>query len=148
MHGHTLISQHQDLSTCCPLRIYGDGAEAQQHFELISILPVLACGHNTLDTRLVCAVRNSQKTTTAARHQILIVLAWSFEALRSLVVNLNPLTIFNLYSPLSMGEIAKQKRVLDNALKKVWGYIHIKIRGVCHFRRRIILNDMPKQAQP
>ncbi len=78
----------KDLSTCCPLRLYGDGADAQtqQHFEIHTILPVLACNSSALDSRILCSVRNSTKTTNECRTQILEVLAWSFESLRTLVI--------------------------------------------------------------
>lgn len=76
----------KDKSTCVPLRIYGDGAEAQQHFELMTILPVLASNHSTMDSRIVISVRNTQRTTAACRYRILEVLAWSFKALRLLVM--------------------------------------------------------------
>ena len=68
-----------------PLRIYGDGADAQQHFEIMTILPVLSCSSSTLDSRVLCSVRNADKTTNQARKDILDVLAWSFESLRILV---------------------------------------------------------------
>lgn len=74
----------KDPSFCIPLRIYGDGADAQQHFEIMTILPVLCCSSSTLDSRILCSVRNTSKTTNEARAHILQVLAWSFEALRVL----------------------------------------------------------------
>lgn len=66
-----------------PLRIYGDGADAQsnQHFEMITLLPVLSASSSTLDTRLLMAVRNSDKTMVECRTKILEVVAWSFRAL-------------------------------------------------------------------
>ena len=82
LSGTPKLLKSKDAKTCVPLRLYGDGANAQQHFEINTILPVLACGHSTLDTRLLCSVRNTQKTTVKARTDILVVLAWSFEALR------------------------------------------------------------------
>ena len=65
-----------------PLRLYGDGADATQHFELMTLLPCLCCSSSTLDSRIAISIRNSNKTTVEARHKILEVLAWSFEALR------------------------------------------------------------------
>lgn len=82
LSGTPKLLDSKDVKTCVPLRLYGDGANAQQHFEINTVLPVLACGHSTLDTRLLCSVRNTQKTTVKARTDILVVLAWSFEALR------------------------------------------------------------------
>ena len=40
----------QDPSKCVPLRVYGDGADAQQHFEVFTILPIMGCSSSTLDT--------------------------------------------------------------------------------------------------
>ena len=68
-----------------PFRVYGDGADASQHFELFTILPLLCCSRSTLDNRSVTAIRNTNKTTSECRRQILVVLAWSFEALRNLI---------------------------------------------------------------
>ena len=73
----------KDKATGIPLRIYGDGADAQQHFEIMTILPVLASNTSTLDSRLLCSVRNCDKTTVDARFRIMEVLAWSFQALRN-----------------------------------------------------------------
>ena len=75
----------EDASTVIPLRIYGDGADAQQHFEIMTVLPILASSSSTLDTRILCSVRNTEKTTVEARQKILVVLAWSFESLRNFV---------------------------------------------------------------
>lgn len=74
----------QDIFNCIPLRIYGDGADAQVHFEMFTVLPVLSVSSSTLDSRLLTCVRNTDRTTAEARHSILVVLAWSFEALRNL----------------------------------------------------------------
>lgn len=52
----------------------------------MTILPVLACSDAALDSRILCSVRNSLKTVVEARQQILEVLAWSFESMRSLVM--------------------------------------------------------------
>ena len=73
----------QDPSKCVPLRVYGDGADAQQHFEVFTILPIMGCSSSTLDTRLLCSVRNTERTTNEARKRIVEILAWSFEALRN-----------------------------------------------------------------
>ena len=75
----------KDASTCVPFRVYGDGADASQHFELFTILPLLCCSRSTLDNRIVTAIRNTNKTTSECRRLILIVLAWSFEALCNLI---------------------------------------------------------------
>lgn len=74
----------QDIFTCIPLRIYGDGADAQVHFEMFTVLPVLSASSSTLDSRLLTCVRNTDRTTPQARQSILEVLAWSFKALRNL----------------------------------------------------------------
>lgn len=76
----TLVSV-QDASRCIPLRLYGDGADAQQHFEIMTVLPIMACGSSTLDTRLLCSVRNTDKTTADARTKINEVISWSFHSL-------------------------------------------------------------------
>ena len=67
---------------CLPMRIYGDGADAQQHFEIMTVLPLLTCSSSTMDSRILCSVRNCDKTTNEARRLILEVLVWSFQALR------------------------------------------------------------------
>lgn len=66
-----------------PLRVYGDGADAQsnQHFEMITVLPILSASSSTMDTRILVAVRNSDKTMDECRTKILEVVAWSFRAL-------------------------------------------------------------------
>lgn len=76
-----LLSEDTDFTI--PLRIYGDGADAQQHFEIVTILPVLASGSSTLDTRILCSVRNTDKTMVETRHKILEAIRWSFEWLWS-----------------------------------------------------------------
>ena len=77
--------QFQDTSRCIPLRIYGDGADAQQHFEIFTMLPILGCSSSTLDSRILLNVRNTEKTTPEARRKILEIIAWSFESLRTLM---------------------------------------------------------------
>lgn len=64
------------------MRIYGDGADAAQKFEIMSILPVLCASSSTLDSRILCSVRNADKTTSEARDLVLKVMAWSFASLR------------------------------------------------------------------
>lgn len=124
----------QDLSTLVPLRLYGDGADAQQHFEIMTILPVLASNHSTLDSRILCSVRNTYKTTTECRRQILEVLAWSFKALRPLI-NLNPWLFLFGTLPKSMDvsmyvELTPRLPVwLSRVLIKVMVYTHMKTRG-------------------
>lgn len=78
----------EDTSHCLPLRIYGDGADAQAnaHFEMYTVLPVLSVASSTLDTRLLYAVRNTDKTSPESRKKILETLAWSFEAMRNFVI--------------------------------------------------------------
>jgi len=63
--------------------LYGDGADAQsqQHFEIITILPILESSSSTLDTRLLTCTRNTSKTLAVARTKILEVITWSFHAL-------------------------------------------------------------------
>lgn len=75
----------KDTSRCIPLRIYGDGADAQQHFEIFTLLPILGCSSSTLDSRILLNVRNTEKTAPEARRTILEIIAWSFEALRTLM---------------------------------------------------------------
>ena len=75
----------KDTSRCIPLRIYGDGADAQQHFEIFTLLPILGCSSSTLDSRILLTVRNTEKTAPEARRTILEIIAWSFEALRTLM---------------------------------------------------------------
>ena len=83
-----------------PVRLYGDGADSKrnQNFELtlgrcrgfagsnrlrMSLLPCLAAGSSTLDTRLVLSVRSTMATEPSASHVINEVIAWSLECLRS-----------------------------------------------------------------
>ena len=75
-------STNEDRRLCIPLRLYGDGADAQQHFEIFTMLPVLSTSSSTLDSRILLSVRNCDKTTVKAREDILQTLAWSFESLR------------------------------------------------------------------
>lgn len=46
------LSGFDDFRRVVPLRVYGDGADVSrsQHFELISLLPVLTSASTTLDT--------------------------------------------------------------------------------------------------
>ena len=74
----------QDCCKYIPLRIYGDGAEAQQPFEIYTLLSVLHEGSSTMDSRLLISCRNCHQTTDRARTDILETIAWSFEALGSL----------------------------------------------------------------
>jgi hypothetical protein len=70
---------------CTQVRLYGDGADAQQHFELMSLLAVLGGSSSTLDSRLALSIRNSNRTSSEARTLICEVIAWSFDSLRTLV---------------------------------------------------------------
>ena len=70
------------MSKAIPFRVYGDGAEAQQKFELLSMLPLMSASHATLDSRILLTVRNCEKTHAQARTDILEVVRWSIEALR------------------------------------------------------------------
>ena len=79
----------KDTRTTIPLRLYGDGADAAQKFEIMTMLPICATSVSTMDTRLLLSVRNSEKTTTAARAEILEVIAWSFESLRALFLQVD-----------------------------------------------------------
>lgn len=85
MNDRWKIEKHpatKDKRFFIPLRIYGDGADAQQPFEIYTVLPVLGAENSsTLDTRLLVAVRNTFKTHDSCRDDILTVIAWSFEAL-------------------------------------------------------------------
>jgi len=76
---------------CLPMRVYGDGADAQQHFEIMTVLPLLTCSSSTMDSRILCSVRNCDRTTNEARRLILEVLVWSFEACRIWDHKSNPL---------------------------------------------------------
>lgn len=69
-----------------PFRLYGDGADAQQHFEIMTMLPTLAVSSSTLDSRILLSVRNTDKTTTVARTRILEVTSWSLKALSNSAV--------------------------------------------------------------
>lgn len=74
----------KDYGLYVPLRLYGDGADGRYgnvHFELYSILPVLAVSSSTLDSRLLTCVRNTA-TVPETRTTICRILAWSFNALR------------------------------------------------------------------
>ncbi len=73
-----------DLDCALPLRLYGDGADStrSQHFEIVTLLPTLACSHTTRDSRIVLSVRSAVHTGHKALELISEVLAWSFEALR------------------------------------------------------------------
>lgn len=77
-------------NTTIPVRLYGDGADAtrNQKFEVSSLLPVLGLSHATLDSRIVLSCRNVGATTDEARDQINTVLAWSFECLRPLMIDI------------------------------------------------------------
>ena len=75
-----------------PIRLYGDGAEAQQPFEIYTMLSVLHAGSSTLDSRILLACRNVNQTRDTARDLILDVLAWSFECLCNL-------DVLNIYDP-------------------------------------------------
>ena len=79
-----VLPTSEEYKWCIPLRAYGDGAEAQQHFEILSILPLMSCSSATLDSRILVNVRNTTKTASSARRTNLEVLAWSFSALRGL----------------------------------------------------------------
>ena len=69
------------------VRLYGDGADAQQHFELMTMLAVVTSSSSTLDSRLVLSVRNTHRTTVECRDLINEVIAWSFESMRNLAIN-------------------------------------------------------------
>lgn len=77
------------VSLLAQVRIYGDGADAQQHFELMSLLAVVTGSSSTLDSRVALSVRNCNQTSPEARKLICDVVAWSFDSLRSLVQSFN-----------------------------------------------------------
>lgn len=77
----------KDQRRFIPFRVYGDGADSSQPFELFSILPVLCSSSSTLDGRLVTAVRNTHQSHDSTRDKILGVIAWSFQALRCSLEN-------------------------------------------------------------
>ena len=97
-----------------PLRVYGDGADAQQHFEIMTILPVLSASSSTLDSRILVSVRNSDKTTNEARYKILEVLSWSFNAL-DLGMDLK----FSGF--LGLGCLGTRIYCSEPSIPKVWG---------------------------
>lgn len=75
----------ENFDLAIPLRIYGDGAEPAQgqHFEATTRVTVLlGSGKSTLDTRFLCAVRNTLATDDIAVLWIADVMRWSFDALR------------------------------------------------------------------
>ena len=76
----------EDFENVVPLRLYGDGADVSlsQHFEMMSVLPVLTSTSTTLDTRMVISVRSTTMTERSAVDAICSVVAWSFTALRPL----------------------------------------------------------------
>ena len=74
--------------TCFQVRLYGDGADAQQHFELMSLLAVVTSSSSTLDSRIALSVRNCNRTTAESRQIICTVIAWSFHSLRYLDLKL------------------------------------------------------------
>ena len=77
-----------DLNLAIPYRVYGDGADSHrnQNFEAMTLLPVLASGSSTLDTRILVSVRNCQGTAASARTKISETIAWSLCAMRILVL--------------------------------------------------------------
>ena len=81
------LSGFDDFRRVVPLRVYGDGADVSrsQHFELISLLPVLTSASTTLDTRMAVSIRSTTVTEKSAVDAICSVIAWSFAALRSSV---------------------------------------------------------------
>ncbi len=46
--AYRLFRSPKDPATTIPLRIYGDGAEAQQHFEIMSLLPLMSISKSAL----------------------------------------------------------------------------------------------------
>lgn len=75
-----------DPNWALPLRLYGDGADVRghNHFELMTLLPVLGASTSTMDTRLLLAVRSTIQTDQGPTvSKICEVLRWSFEALRA-----------------------------------------------------------------
>lgn len=68
-----------------PYRLYGDGADSSQgqHFEITSVLPLLAESSSTLDTRVCLAIRNTVTTSDRARDLIHECVVWSAEAARA-----------------------------------------------------------------
>ena len=105
---------------------------------------------------------NTNKTTSECRRQILVVLAWSFEALRNLtkyyIILSNQsslklgvcLVISHLHSKRPQGTQEEVKlNIIDwnlfqlpSILCKVVGYIHIKIHGANHFQRYTTQSDL------
>lgn len=79
---NSIVHTSKEYRSTIPLRLYGDGAEAQRHFELLSILPIMSVSGSTLDSRVLISVRNSTKTGSEARRSTLEVVAWSFQSLR------------------------------------------------------------------
>jgi hypothetical protein len=154
----------KDASTCVPFRMYGDGADASQHFELFTILPLLCCSRSTLDNRIVTAIRNSNKTTPECRQQILVVLAWSFEALRNLIKYPSKQSFWNwgMFGDLPFALILRSRSTQEELKlniinwnlsqlpsilwSKVLGYIHIKIHGGNRFQRHITQKDLQWQG--
>ena len=128
-----------------PLRIYGDGADAHnaQHFELMSMLPVLCASNSTMDSRILLTVRNCDKTTNQTRTDILTVIAWSFEALRACTLKFSMLSFF-------FGGKKSESNLLPNprntynhlrtleSLSQVLVNIHRQIRGEGHSPKNTI----------
>lgn len=83
----SLSPNHFDISHFFPVRLYGDGAEAQQPFEIYTILSVMGESDSTLDSRLLTTTRNTLSTADTARDRILEVLAWSLEACRTPLIH-------------------------------------------------------------
>ena len=82
----SLLFEEEDLPWLVPLRIYGDGADAQrnQPWEMFTMLPILGMKSSTLDSRLLLAIRNTTYTTSDCRDLILETIAWSFDVLSNL----------------------------------------------------------------
>lgn len=51
---YRLFRSPKDPATTIPLRIYGDGAEAQQHFEIMTLLPLMSISKSTLFQQKGC----------------------------------------------------------------------------------------------
>ena len=88
----------KDASTCVPFRVYGDGADASQHFELFTILPLLCCSRSTLDNRIVTAIKYQQDYfwMSSADLGCFGVVIWSPSQLDQVLYNLIKSIIFEI----------------------------------------------------
>lgn len=124
-----------------PLRLYGDGADAHnaQHFELMSMLPILCASSSTMDSRLLLTVRSCDKTTTQTRTDILTVIAWSFEALRACTLKFSMISFLlgKFLKIIFYFQVPGKLRTLE-ILSQVLVNIHGKIRGEGHSQKNTI----------